>query len=215
MSWDADTIPLQKIKLWDDKTGIPYFSVKNEYWQPYFDTIFNLLGLRKVIKKSFIAEHMLFNSEIMRSLLTKIEEMEDDNWFITILKSINSENLNRSGFSEFETYGTYVMHHFPGSYKIKNIVAMRSGKEIFGENLCDEMMRWISKSYETISFEKWQHYSNKMTWHTKEWFRKLFSARFYVICYYVKMKCTGVTIHSVLKLVQRGFRKIWKVIRKK
>lgn len=61
LSWDADTIPIRKISMFN--SGRPIFDIKNEYHKPYFDTMYNLLGLNKIISGSYISEHMIFNKK--------------------------------------------------------------------------------------------------------------------------------------------------------
>ena len=47
--------------------------------------------------------------------------------------SIDVHDMNHSGFSEYETYGTYVTHYHPGKYRYRKINAIRDGKAVFGE----------------------------------------------------------------------------------
>ena len=154
--WDADTIPLNNIELFDEM-GTPYFHMKSEYNKSYFDTIFNLLCLPKKIKESFISEHMIIDKNIMKTMLKEIEnnnKLSGCNFYEKIINSISLNDLNKSGFSEFETYGTYVTTNFPQKYNIKKFNnVLRHGKRYFlfpdNDSLC-----WASKSYKTISFEK-------------------------------------------------------------
>lgn len=61
LSWDADTIPIRNISMFSN--GRPIFDTKTEYHKPYFDTIYNLLGLKKIILRSYISEHMIFDKK--------------------------------------------------------------------------------------------------------------------------------------------------------
>ena len=72
--WDSDTIPLKLMKIFDDKNK-PYFDVKTENHTPYFITmkrIFPELG--KIYNYSFISEHMLIKTQIMKNLIQNIIE---------------------------------------------------------------------------------------------------------------------------------------------
>ena len=92
------------------KDGKTLFNLKEEYNKPYFNTMNKLLDIKnsKVVKGSFISEHMLFSKEIVLELLDRIEsnkKIDGEYFFEKILFSINKNDLNKSGFSEYETYG--------------------------------------------------------------------------------------------------------------
>lgn len=120
LTWDADTIPVNKISFFD-KNRLPYFTLKDEYHEPYFITIKKLLYLEKTIDKSFIAENMIIDSQIMRNLISDIEQKQipGDNWCEKIINSLPPNMTN--SFSEFETYGTYVLNYYPGSYVYRTL----------------------------------------------------------------------------------------------
>ena len=61
MTWDSDTMPVRKVEMFNKKK--PFFDLKKEYHKPYFDTIKSLLGIDRVVNKSFISEHMMFNKK--------------------------------------------------------------------------------------------------------------------------------------------------------
>ena len=106
MSWDADTIPIKKCNMFINER--PVFDTKTEYHKPYFSTIKNLLGIDKQIARSYISEHMIFKKSIMLELINKIQYYKRNDWFYNILEAIEESDLMNSGFSEFDTYGTYV-----------------------------------------------------------------------------------------------------------
>lgn len=180
MSWDADTVPLKEIKMFTDE-GAPFFSIKKEYNEDYFDTIKKLLGCDKQIKDSFIAEHMMFNTEIMKELIQKIANNDNRNsWFINILLAVSKEALPHAGFSEFETYGTYVVLNHPDVYKFKDVVALRTAKRIFGNLPKEDVMLWLAKHYQTASFEKWDEQFIDLKVHNNALFRRIVPPVLYV-----------------------------------
>lgn len=154
--WDGDTVPLHKIEMFDgDK---PYFDMKTEFYPYYFETLNNLLGLDKVSKGSFISEHMIISVEIMRNLIEEIENrsvIQGNTFYEKILYSIKKEHLHFSGFSEFETYGTYVQYRFPDRYECREWKSLREGSKYFDINNFNAAdSAWLSKQYDAISFEK-------------------------------------------------------------
>ena len=157
LCWDSDTIPLRPITMFNpDK--IPYFDVKTEFQNSYFLTIEKLFHSRKIIEKSFISEHMLFNTILMQKMLEEIEntELAGISFGEKILSAVGSDNL-RCGFSEFETYGTFIGLKYPASYKIRNWFSFRNANFFVDiSDLNDDDVLWLSKEYDAATFEKYQ-----------------------------------------------------------
>lgn len=155
--WDADMIPLNPISFFDNSTGKPFLTLKREYVKPYFSTIKNLLDLDKNRNESFIAEHMLFNTDLCNHLLSKIEANSKIPgkvfWEKCIYGSAFSEG--EQAFSEFETYGTYVTTYYPDAYILRRMKSFRCGKDFLGESPSKEILNWVAKDFDTISFEHW------------------------------------------------------------
>lgn len=156
MVWDSDTIPIKDIDVCNAK-GKPYLDVKIEHNQPYFDTINTLFSdIGKVIDFSFISEHMLFKTEKMRELINVIEgtNLIGDKFYEKIFSAIALNNL-KLGFSEFETYGTYITVNYPEEYEIRRWYSMRSAGCFFeADKLTENDIEWLSKDFHAISFEK-------------------------------------------------------------
>lgn len=150
--WDADTLPLKKYKI-DEFV----FDVKTEYNKPYFDTLTNLFAeLKKTNDFSFISEHMLFDKKIMLEIINKISSLnrKEDFWKI-ILSKINKNDLPASGFSEFETYGTYTQYYYPDLYTVRKWKSLRSENDwLEYSKLDNHLMKWLSKSWNALSFEQ-------------------------------------------------------------
>lgn len=178
ITWDADMIPLKTISFFD-KGGHPLFSSSNEYNPYYFDTLKNLLNLNKCIKKSFISEHMVFNSKTVRTMLDEIESNSGTKWYDRIIKSVADNHLAGSGFSEFETYGTYCVTKYPDLYKFRKLRALRGGKTIFGVIPDVEVLNWLSKCYDTISFEKFDSCRMHSKPYERSFFRKVVNPYIY------------------------------------
>lgn len=156
MVWDSDTIPIKDIDVCN-ADGKPYLDVKVEHNQPYFDTINTLFSnIGKVIDFSFISEHMLFKTEKMKELIKVIEEtnLTGSTFYEKIFSAIALNNL-KLGFSEFETYGTYMTINYPEEYEIRRWYSMRSAGCFFeADKLTESDIEWLSKDFHAISFEK-------------------------------------------------------------
>lgn len=153
LSWDADTIPLGNICFEQD--GKLIFDVKKEFHKPYFVPIKNILHLDKVIESSFIAEHMLFDVNVVKHMLADIEnnkEVKGTVWWSKILNACDySESLN--AFSEFETYGTYAYNKNPNNYEFRQLSTFRRGGLISGRFISDKLIDKLGFDLDTVSFE--------------------------------------------------------------
>lgn len=157
--WDCDTIPIKKVNMFSNDRK-PYFDVKEEYNKPYFITMEKLLPeLGKKYNYSFISEHMLIRTKIMKKLINRIDNNINicgDKWYEKIINSINIDDLPKSGFSEFETYGTFVNVHYNDSYKIRKWKSLRDGKYYYNPKFFSfKDGQNISDKFDAISFEKW------------------------------------------------------------
>lgn len=156
--WDADTIPLQRIRHMID--GHPVFTKKEEMEPAYFETLEHLFGgdVTRFGNFSFICENMIFHVEIVKEMLERIMEqpgLSGNSFWERILSAVSDESLPQSGFSEFETYGNYVMRYHPGLYHLRTLQGLRKGAEYFGMSPTETQLRWAARSYDTIAFERW------------------------------------------------------------
>lgn len=155
LTWDADTIPLNPVFMLSDTTGRPYFDMKPEYVEPYFDTLQNLLQLEKIVEESFISEHMLFNVKVVKELLYRIEQNDAISGNEFFEKILYASDFSKQGnvFSEFETYGTFCSYYYPDLYEKRHLNTFRGGKMFLGENPSEEVLEWVAEYKDLISFE--------------------------------------------------------------
>lgn len=151
LSWDADTLPLSKIKFFNIEH--PIFTIKKEYNKPYFDTLYKLIGLKKSVPFSFISEHMMFRKDIMKHLIEVINNSDVNGsiWYEKILNSC--DDLEKPCFSEFETYGTFVWNNYKGLYHTQQLNTFRSAGIIKGRWIDDKTINKMSFDLDTASFE--------------------------------------------------------------
>ncbi|MEI9933484.1 MAG: DUF6492 family protein [Ferruginibacter sp.] len=152
--WDADTVPLRKLKFFDDKRRT-LMVMRKEYHAPYFDTLKKLLLLDRQVDYSFVSEHMMIRKEIMHSLIHAIEvsTINGNGWIEKILHAVNKQEYF-SGFSEYETYGNYLAKFYPKSFVGRNIRHRRSAG-LISQQPGVLLLKWLSLKYSMASFEKW------------------------------------------------------------
>ena len=158
MVWDGDTVPCRKIGMFSEENR-PFLDYKTEYKAEYFEIMGRLVpGLRKLISKSFISEHMLINCGIMKELLGKIEANDaipGKEFWEKILNCIKTEEIQEAVFSEFETYGSYVALCHPDAYRLREWHSFRLGGEFFNtKTISKRDFAWLGRDFDAISFEK-------------------------------------------------------------
>lgn len=157
MTWDGDTIPIRKFEMIEN--GRPIIDWKREYHKPYFDTINKLFGgVGKVLEPSFISEHMLFSKTEMTNMMEWIEQaehLEGDTFYERILQAVGKEYMNGNSYSEFETYGTYLVIKNPTLYSMRRWTSFRCCGQYFDpKTITEEDMEWLAKDFYALSFEK-------------------------------------------------------------
>lgn len=164
LCWDADTLPLRHIDMFSP-SGKPYLDIKPEMNKIYFVTIENLFGFQKIIEKSFISEHMLFNVALLKEMITEIEksDFEGTHFYEKILHAVGSDNLNQ-GFSEFETYGSWVGMRHSSAYMLRDWRSFRNTNFFIDiKDVTEEDLEWLSKDYDAATFEKYQETNEVLT----------------------------------------------------
>lgn len=152
LSWDADTLPLRNIEFFTSN-GKPIFTKKKEHNQVYFDTLSKILELGEYADFSYIAEHMMFNKNVMTEMLGDIEKspIYGDSWYEKIINATDSTNVN--SFSEFETYGNFCLNHYPNMYATQVLNTFRKAGYIAGRFISDRKLNYMSFDLDTASFE--------------------------------------------------------------
>lgn len=148
--WDADTLPTSPLRFFDEE-GRALLTQKTEYHCPYFDTMQRLIGLDKSVDFSFIAEHMVFETSIMRSLIDKIAQNGGGIWWKNIINATNpDEGLS---FSEFETYGTYVHNLYRDRVAYRQLHTFRRAGYLFGRCMKQREIDEFCGVTDTLSLE--------------------------------------------------------------
>ena len=155
--WDADTVPLKKIEF--KRNEKIYFYQGGEHHKPYFDLIQDLLDLPKISKKSFISQCFPCKSSWIKAFKKHIEnKFSGKPWFKAIIDRIDASKA--SGFSEYETLGTFVLKKFPSEIELGGNRWYRCGNRMIGGiSEIDKNLKWLSTKYDYIAFESWDNKS--------------------------------------------------------
>lgn len=72
-----------------------------------------------------------------------------------VLNVVAETGYTQLAFSEFETYGTYVLNRCPEVYELRDWKSLRRGAWYFEkQQLNQELSEWLAGYYDAISFEK-------------------------------------------------------------
>lgn len=152
--WDADTIPTQPLNFLGKDNLLRYYQ-GTEHHEPYFECIKRITGLKKIVGFSFIAQCFAIKAQWFHEFCTNIEAKHGMGWDEAILNQIDFSEDN--GFSEYETLGTYISHHYSDQVEYSTRPWYRLGNSLIGHPAF--LDTYLSKShpskYDFISFEKW------------------------------------------------------------
>lgn len=112
---DSDTIFNRPVKYIHKGKNI--INISDEHYETYYRVYRQLLNEDVVSKESFVSHTMLFERQVLIELKKKLEQLHHDKWFNVILNNVDYKDI--SGFSEYETYGNYILNHYPEKIKIE------------------------------------------------------------------------------------------------
>ena len=178
--WDADTIPLKKIKFFDNLNNPILYGSKYEYHLPYFECNNIIFGEKSIYPDlSFVTQFAALNIQIrigLREILMKYIKSTNINFdkyyaVKAVLHSISIKNddepIYGSHFSEYEFIGNFLLRTNKESKPVQK-------KLKFFRNYVDGNLNIIQKiilylfDYKHITYEK-SIYLNK-----NQSYRKLF-----------------------------------------
>ncbi|QWD64185.1 hypothetical protein [Polynucleobacter sp. MWH-UH2A] len=152
--WDADTVPLKEIIFFNE--GKINLFIGSEYHPPYFELLHRLTGFGKLFEFSFIAQSIAFKKKWLCEFLFCLSA-NGKLWYEHILEKADLSQI--SGFSEYESLGTYMMQLHSDEILISDQAWERRGSQRFkGGNLS---LKWIdpfgqaNPSLAFITFEDW------------------------------------------------------------
>ncbi len=157
LCWDSDTVPLRHIDMFGENYK-PILDVKPEFNNTYFVTIERLFGFNKIIEKSFVSEHMLFDVSLMKEMISEIEKTDypGERFYEKILEAVGKDNLDQ-GFSEFETFGSWVGMRHSSAYRLREWKSFRNTNFFIDiKDVSEEDLKWLSVDYDAATFEKYQ-----------------------------------------------------------
>jgi hypothetical protein len=151
--WDADTIPLNPLNF-TNGDRLKYYKA-SEHHPPYFNAIDRLLGLERVVNHSFISQCFPIRGKWIHEFVSFVESKHKIPWLEAIIQAIDFQE--GSGFSEYETLGTFLSHKYRGNMLFVDDKWLRSGNSLIGgiQNLDNSIAKLMLGSFDYAAFEIW------------------------------------------------------------
>ncbi|MEN9921550.1 MAG: hypothetical protein RLZZ517_528 [Candidatus Parcubacteria bacterium] len=143
---DSDTILLNKHSFKDGDKTILFNSEELHY--PYQVSYKNIFGKFPKHSLSFVSHMMFLNTKKIEELLKQIST--DGKWVDIIIKNTTNDV---SGFSEYETYGNWLLEHYPKDVALFPFYnkSMDNISILEKNNVLDD----LKKKYNSISFHNY------------------------------------------------------------
>ena len=158
--WDADTIPLQMMEFEDAEGRLIYYKGNHRplIHDPYFALIKTLLGLERQKDVSFISQSFPTRVAWVQSMCDSIETRHSANSWIDVVVENIDHTTGISGFSEYETLGTYISNFHADEYKFSNRNFFRRGTSLIGSASLINDPHWseLRNSVDYIAFENYE-----------------------------------------------------------
>ncbi len=164
--WDADTIPIKKIKLFDNYNQPCLYGSVYEYHPPYFMINKILLGSKSLTLNlscinQFVALNLQIRKDLRKFLLSfnTSNKIKNNDLFVAnvILKALAiSQNINlnnESKFSEYEFIGNFILNRYNKSKKEQKRIKFFRNNVDGNLNLLQKIILYVF-NYKHITYEK-------------------------------------------------------------
>ena len=164
--WDADTIPIKKIKLFNNYNQPCLYGSSYEYHAPYFMINKILLGsksstLNLSCINQFVALNLQIRKDLRRFLLkfNTLNKIKNNDLFVAnaILKALvlgkNINLKNESKFSEYEFIGNFILNKYNKRKKEQKRIKFFRNNVDGNLNLLQKIILYVF-NYKHITYEK-------------------------------------------------------------
>lgn len=166
--WDADTIPLRKIRFCGIGGRLEYFSGVEDH-APYFRTLKSLTGLDKLADRSFIAQCFPTKAGWARDFVGAVSGKKDRNYIQVVLDKLPGDDPESQEFSEYEMMGNWNLKNYPDHVFFRSKpLWYRHGSQVLGPELNGFISRiglfLLSLRFDFVAFERWEKRTPLKTW---------------------------------------------------
>lgn len=176
--WDSDCVPISSVRFFDVSGRAKLFT-SPEYHEGYFPPIQKLLDLNKSQKASFIAPGFAMKKAWVGQIVSEIEKRHGVPWFQALIAS--TDFSLRSGFSEYETLGTWLVENRPDVDVSPDLKWERLGQSKFGYprrlGVDGVSERGESAGLDVVSFENWDYIGIRRAIYAARFLKELFNGK--------------------------------------
>ncbi len=145
---DADTVLIKPQIFIAGGSDLLLHSNGLEYHHPYFSAYELLVNLQVKTRVSAVAHQMLFNRSRLASLKSRIEQVGNAPWYMSI---INAADLTEAScFSEYETYGQWCIANYPETTHREFAFNKSLSRSLMSP--IDVIMQQYARDYRSVSF---------------------------------------------------------------
>ena len=146
---DSDTLLVRPQVF--ERRGQYVFNFSDEYNKPYFDVYQRLLGYPPTCPVSLVSHHIIVNKWLLGELKSDLEKRSGLAWYEAVLLAIDRSEL--SCFSEYETYGHYVLGRMKEGVCLEYWYNHSLSPECIAEVYTYAVK--YGKKYKSLSFHSW------------------------------------------------------------
>lgn len=155
--WDSDCVPVRSMNFFSSE-GFPKYIMSDEFHSEYFLNLEKLLGLKKINTKSYIAPGFPITKKWIEEFVYDVQKFNNGlEWYDAIISTTDFSKA--SGFSEFETLGSWIQANHENEIMVFNCNWERFGQSKIGYAKNLELSQVINfanqKNLDVISFENW------------------------------------------------------------
>lgn len=155
--WDADTVPLRTLNFIDEDGRLIHFAGQERHL-PYFETMDRMLGLRRQVDYSFIAQCLAVRVSWVREFAAAIENASAQELASAVFSQWQGR-VKGGEFSEYEMLGNFAMsRHRDGMIKTDAPWIRDAGlaaRPKAGGIWCNLLLGLLATKYCYASFERW------------------------------------------------------------
>lgn len=153
--WDSDCVPLKPLIFF--KEEVPIYMKSTEFHKEYFEFIEKALNLKRIQNHSFITPGFPILKTWVTQFINEIETKNNKSWIDVFIEHIDFSQI--SGFSEFETLGTWITNRHQKNFEFSDYTWERYGQSRFGEVSSLEIEELVDiglkHELDIVSFENW------------------------------------------------------------
>jgi len=157
--WDADTVPLRSLNFFepseDGTQTVARFYTNRKVYPPYFKLVDRLIGINFEPNLSYIGQCIPLKGSWVKAFFALVEKRHQRKWEEVLIDLIDF--CEPSGFSEYETLGSFFAANYPEQFKPTYRKWHRFGNRMLGHvgNLSDPRSAFLLRKYDFVSFERW------------------------------------------------------------